>query len=607
MDKLINALNTNFDFLDFLYVQYKIPNKKEDNFFFNAEYSEKKDEIDLDFIIQNQNKFNWETLCYNHYVPWLENLIDTNYDKIDWFRISKNQKIKWNEKLLNKYWDNLLINSIISNSTMFWDEKLVRFIISKHQKDSTKIFWLEKFSTVKNIEWNLQMIMDFPTSNWVRGVVGANTLKLSFEDLITNKKLLPKELLQHLQVSEYLFWTIEMISEFKELLNFQTLSKSKNVNWSNELILSFCKELDFEIMSSNKSIPIDKFIINEFKNRWNFNSLSYNSNVKWSVELLKDFISDFDLNIVLQHNVTGINEKFIHTFRDCFDWGKGCSNYIYNPAQISRYPHIPISVQTLVEKATNWETGFCQPYWDEKGPYESEWHKFSSNKFLTSLHLEKFEDKLSWGIISSNEYLTITTELLLKHSDKWIWAKVLNREDFKSEHFFAIHQYLNFDILIANKHVIFKILEFYKNTIFTHIKDNVEIVSDFRHSLRSPNYRHYNEYENEAKQLLKVKRELITQQCKRAISEHGEINNYDERYGIDAQKKVFYDKIHYWLREYFNVFEEISHVNDSFERERGYTPEREIQFFFNKYLMAEEDFKKNYFEVYKSYKESNNI
>ena len=50
---------------------------------------------------------------------------------------------------------------------------------------------------------------------------------------------------------------------------------------------------------------------------------------------------------------------------------------------------------------------------------------------------------------------------------------------------------------------------------------------------------------------------------------------------------------------HFKVFEEISHVSDSFERKRGYTPEREIQIFFDLYLKAEKDFKKNYFDIYK--------
>ncbi|WP_319502492.1 hypothetical protein [uncultured Draconibacterium sp.] len=599
MEKIITALKTNFDLLDFLYVHYKIPNKKEDNFFFDAEYIENKDDVDLEYIKLHSNEFNWETLCYNYHTPDLEDLIDTNYKEINWFKISDNPKIIWTERLLNKYWEVIYVNSIISHSQMYWDEKLVRFIISKHDKDSTKIFWLEKFAIISNIEWNLKMILDFPTSYWIREVINTNTLKLSFEDLRKYKNKLNSEIFKYLQVSSNLLWTIEEIQEFKELLNFQILSKSKNVDWSNELILIFYEKLDFELMSKNQSISIDEFIINKFKKLWNFKSLSSNSNVKWSVELLKAFVSEFDLNMALQFDVIGIDDVFIHEHRDYIDWGTGCGNYIYSPAPIARYNHIPISVQTLSEKATNWEVGHCKPYWDEKGPYEGEWHQFSSNKYLTPLHLEKFAEKLSWDLISCNEFISITNELLLKHSDKWIWSKVLSRNDFKLEHFYAIHQYLNFEILSAHRLKIFEILEPDKNAVYTHIKDNVEVVGDFRHSLRTPNYRHYSDYENDAKQLFKVKREIITKQCERANSEHSEIKKYDERYGIDAQDAVYYDKIHYWLRKYFKVFEEISHVSDSYKRERGYTPEREIQIFFDLYLKAEEDFKKNYFDIYK--------
>lgn len=199
---------------------------------------------------------------------------------------------------------------------------------------------------------------------------------------------------------------------------------------------------------------------------------------------------------------------------------------------------------------------------------------------------------MSWDVISSNEHFQITCDLLIKFSNRWDWPKVLNRNDFKLEHFYAIHQYLNFEILSAHSLKIFKILESNKNAIFTHIKDNVDRGWDWGLSLRTPNYRHYSDLENIAKQLFKVKREFITKQCEIANSEFAEIKKYDEQHQNSSQS-------HYWLRKYFKVFEEISHVSDSFEREIRNTPEREIQIFFSLYLNAEEDFKKNYFDVFK--------
>lgn len=602
MENIINALSTNFDLLDFLYVQYKIPNKNEDNFFFNAEYIEKKADVDLEYIKLHPNEFNWETLCYNYYTPWHEDLIDTHFNKIDWFRISKNPKIIWDERLLNKYWDKIWLGCIISHSPMFWDEKLVQFVLSKSEEESTKIFWLQKFSVINNIKWSLKMIIDFPTSYWIREVVEAKTLEFSFEDLKKYKEQLNKDIFKYLQVSSNLLWTNETIQEFKELLNFQILSKSNNVDWSNKIISTFEKLLDFKELSKNQIIPLDDLIIKKYAIRWDFDSLSSNSGVKWNLDLIKSYINKIDLNKVLQFTIVGVDEKFIHEYRDYITWGTGCGSYSYKPAPISRYKHIPIGVHTLIEKATEWEVGgYVKPYWTEKesDAREGEWHQFSSNKFLTPLHLETFAEKLSWDFISSNEYLTITNEILLKFSDKWNWPKVLNRSDFKLEHFYEIHQFLNFEILNAYSFKIFELLEPEKNIIFTHIKDNVEVVGDFRHSLRSPNYRYYSDYEDDARQLFKVKRELITKLCERANSEQAEIKKYDERYGIDSQEAVYYDKIHYWLRKYFKVFEEISNVSDSFERERGYTPEREIQIFFSLYLNAEEDFKKNYFDVFK--------
>lgn len=599
MENTIKAISTNFDLLDFFYVHYKIPNKNDKNFFFNAEYIEKKDDVELAYIKLHPNEFTWETLCYEYYTPDFKELVDKHHKEINWFRLSYNPKIIWDERLLNKYWGEIYVNSIISHSQMYWNEKLVRFVLSKNEKDSTKIFWLEKFSIISNIEWNLKMIIDFPTSYWIRDVIEAKTLEISFEDLKIYKKELNKDIFAFLQVSSNLLWTKDKIIEFKELLSFHTLSKSKNVDWSNKLISTFEKLLDFKALSKNQTIQLDDVIIKKFEDRWDFDSLSSHSGIRWNLGLLKTYINKFDLNKVLQFSILDIDEEFIHEYSNYIDWGTGCGNYIYSPAPIAHYIHIPISVQTLSEKATNWAVGYCKPYWDEKGPYEGEWHQFSLNKFLTPLHLETFAEKLSWDLISCNEFIVITNELLLTYSNKWNWSKVLNRNDFKLEHFYTIHKYLNFEILNAHSLKILKILESDKNAIFTHIKNNVEVANDFRHSLRTPNSRHYSDYQDGIYILSKQKRAFLAKQCERANSEHTEIKKYDERYEINDQEAVYYDKIHYWLRKYFKVFDEISYISDSLERERGYAPEREIQLFFTLYCKSEEEFKKNYFDVYK--------
>jgi hypothetical protein len=594
MENMINALSTNFDLLDFLYVQYKIPNKKEDNFFFDAEYIEKKDNEVLEYIKLHPNEFKWETLCYYYSVPWLEDLIDKHFNEIDWLYLSKNPKIIWSERLINKYWDKIWFGCIISYSATLWNEKLVRFALSITDEESTKIFWIQKFSQINNIQWSLKMILDLPTSYWIREVLTAKTLEYTFEDLKKYKKRLNKDIFGYLQVSSNLFWTNETILEFGELLDFHVLSISKNVDWSSEIISNFDKYLNFEGLSKNQSIPLDDIIIKKYELKWDFDYLNSHSGVKWNLDLIKSFINKINLNKVLRFTIVGVDENFIHEYRDYIYWGTGCGNYTYNPAPVANYTHIPINVNTLIEKATDWEVGYCKPYWEEKGDYEGEWHQFSSNQFLTALHLETFAEKLSWDLISSNEYLTITTEMLLKFSDKWDWPKVLNRSDFKLEHFYAIHQYLNFEILSAQSFKVFEILKPTKDTIFTHIKDNVEIAGDFRYSLRTPNYTYYRE-DDEGRQLLfTAKRLFLTEKCKKAADELTEINN--ER---NEDDKRYYHRIHYWLREYFKVFDKISYVSDSLERESGYTREREIQLFFALYLEAEEDFKKNYFDVYK--------
>lgn len=599
MDKIIKALHSNYDLLDYFCVQFEIPNKKEGNIFFNAKYIEEKHELDLDYINLHPDQFSWEQLCYDYHVPWLENLIDTHQDKINWSKLSQNKAIVWNEKLLTKYWNNLYIGFIISHSRTHWNEDLVRFFISKIENDSSKILWLQDFANISNIDWSLQMILDFPTSYWIRAINEANTLQISFEDLKRSKGRLRKNVFRYLQENPNFIWTIEMILEFEEFLNFEILSKSKNVDWSDKLIARFCDVLDFELMSKNQSIQISEGIVKKFQDRWNFQNLSSNPSVKWSVDLIKDYIDRFDLNEVLQYNILGVNDEFIAECKEFIFWGNGCGNYTYTSAKIARYNHVPIGVETLIEKAINWEVGYCQPYWDEKGPYEGEWHYFSNNQYLTPLHLEVFEDKLSWELISSNEHIPLTKEILIKHSAKFIWSKVLARNDFKLEHFYSICQYLNYDMLYANSNVLVKLLQQDKNVIYTYLKKNVEVAGEFRHSLRSTRYKRYSDFDDDDMQIKKFKRELILKQCKRANDEYSKINRNDDSYDYQDQDKAYFNRIYNWLREYYKVIDLISYITSSFARELGHTPEKDIQKFFHTYNLVEEEFKKNYFKVYK--------
>lgn len=598
MEDYKKALSTNFDLFDFLYVHFRSSNNKEDNFFFNAEIIENLDDIDkidLDFIKLHPKEFSWETLCYYYDTPWFENLIDTNYNKVDWFRVMQNPKIIWNEHLLNKYWEKLYINAIISYSGMFWNEYLVRFIISKHDKDSTKIFWLEKFAIIKNIIWNLKMILDFPTSYWISNVVKANTLEVNFEDLKNYKNQLNNHVFQYLQVSITLLWQIETILEFKEFLSFHTLSKSKNVEWSNKLISTFEEYLDFEELSKNTAIPLNDIIIKKYGDRWNFNSLSSHHGVKWNLDLIKIFIKKIDLNKILQFPIDDVNEDFIEKYKNNIDWGEGCSNYLYYPSQIAYYNHIPISVITLKEKATNWEVGdYVSPYWSEKINHPGEWHGFSYNNFLTFEHLEEFHEKLSWEVLSSNEYLTITNEMLTKFSEEWNWSIVINRKDFKLEHFYAIHKYLDFDFLNVNSQIILELLKPDKNEIFTHLKSKLDNINNFKYSLRDIFYGNYDVNKEHFKKINQIKKDFLVKRCKSAICEFNEFNNENDK----VDKKRHYNRLHYWLHANFKLYNEITSFPEPLKKTMSYTSVSEFHEFYYLYVNSEYEFKNNYFEIF---------
>ena len=440
------------------------------------------------------------------------------------------------------------------------------------------------------------MIIDFPTSYWIREVIKVKTLELSFEDLRKHKKQLNKNVFYYLQDSSYLLWIKETIIELKELINFQNLSKSKNVDWSNKIISNFEKLLDFKELSKNQSIILDDTIIKKYEIRWDFDSFSSHSGVKWNLGLIKTFINKFDLNKVLQFPIEGINEDFINEYRNYIDWGEGCNNYTYSPAPIAGYNHISISVDTLNEKATNWEVGeYVKPYWSERRYELGEWHRYSSNEFLTAKHLETFVEKLSWDLISSNEFITITNQLLLKFSDKWNWSIVLNRNDFKLEHFYTIYQYLDYDFLSVNSRKIFELLEPDKNKIFTHIKGKLDNINNFNYSLRGHFFGNDMGDTEHYKLIRQIEKEYLVKRCKSAVFDFKEFNN--DKNNVD--RKRHYKRLHYWLHKYFRLYNEISSFPGSLKKTMAYPQYRDFDDFYYLYINSESDFKKNYFDVYK--------
>lgn len=661
MDEVFNKIIKNYDLLKLLYEHYQNDwrydssrsqisvNKKDE------QGNDIPDELDTKIIWNRSliekysNYFDWYLLSQNNSIPWDEYLFDKFSYKLDtkeWINICKNPLIKWNKRLLNKYWDKILVNVIISYSPIFWSEELVRFVISKHLKAETKIFWLDKFSVISNIEWTLKMIIDFPTSSWLSRVISGKSLKYSFEILRTHKEELTKDVFVYFQYSDTLIWSQYWIKVFKELINFDSLSNSTNVVWSDDLISNFKDELNFNNLSNNNSIKfsdkliskhqekwdfkllskhpniqfseglIKKFenrwdfnelsknsnikfseaLIKKFENKWDFKELSYNESVKWNLNLIRTYIDKIDLNIVLQSPIDGIDETFIDEYKDYIKWKSDSHDYTdgYEAVPISSCNHLKIPVKVLLDKATRWKSGPSNTgYWSkQRWPEPGEWHLFSSNWFLSYDHLMEFQYVISWDIISSNEHLKLTEEIINEFNFELNWTNIINRSNFNLDDFFLIQKYLSVEFLNEYKGKIITLLKDDKDTVVNLFESEFERYDIFRYNglreIRRMGLK--SEYERKKSDFLNnANREFAEKLCEEAVLN---LPNIKKNSFEDSQYKILQ-----WLRDNFELFDDLSYVTKDFEREvsMSYVHNNTVRNFVYTYLEYENKYKRNVF------------
>lgn len=590
MEDIKKALDSNYDLLDFFHNQYSLSNHTSDQFFYKAKYSTNKLKLPHNYTYMIPDKYKWEIKIYKYFDTEFECIVDKNYNKIDWLRLSSNPTIVWNKNLLHKYFGKLWMNCVIEYSITFWSDDLVRFIIQKYDEESSKVFVLQKFAIITNIEWNLSMIVEFPTSYWIREIIQKNTITFSFEDLKIYEKKLTNNIFLYLQVSKNLLWTYNHILYFQNLLDFKILSKSSNVIWTNEIIIKFHQQFDFQELSKNFTIPIDFFILDKFEIKWNFRLLSSHPKVEWDVKLLERFSDKIDLNTVLIFNIEGVDAEFIDNYKHLIRWDKMGGNRHCAPTPISTYPHIEIKLPLLIKNSTKWDLGYVTNNWTEKTE-PGEWYYFSSNHFITTEHLEIFADKLWWDEISANEYITLTPDTLIKFADRWYWNILLNRQDFSLEHFYVIHHYLNFDLLNSFKEKIFTLLAPEKDLIYSYIRDKKPYLNDdWIRLLRSSKKKYRKEERDYSTLAYNYEKDFLIKECTYAIDE---IKMYKPLQLTNQLE--YYRCTHGWLRNYLTIYEKISKLSESLEREviQGYV--REINNFFSFYKQIEAEFKMNYF------------
>jgi hypothetical protein len=234
--------------------------------------------LGVDFIRKNAEVLNWEGISKNPKLPWSIELIDEFAQRWEWKLLSENlansTDSKLFEQLLEKYGHLLSWNQICSGTA------LTPSLAQKHDK---YIDW-NWLSGNPSFAWNIEFLERYKSQiDW-----------LIFSDLFCCKV----NLWDRISV-------LDFMSAFRDYINWNFLSNS-----------------DF--------ISIIPEMLEEFEDKWDWNSISYHPNICWTEELVARFghniTSFFDFSLKTTHVWSCLGEQEFKKFvRANPDFGESVS------------------------------------------------------------------------------------------------------------------------------------------------------------------------------------------------------------------------------------------------------------------------------------------
>jgi hypothetical protein len=386
----------------------------------------------------------------NKKIKWNSEFIDHYYDIISWEDLALNPSVPWDINLYNKYKDKVPVigwnynkYGLIDNKGIFWKEGFINAIIDNCDNDFTKERYIDEFSKIFNIEWNLNLLCKYWGIISLHQIFIYNRLSITFEDLNFFKDKL-KELGIFTEIAKYrnLKWDIEQIRQFEDYIDFEKFSNATNINWTEDIFKCYINKWDFNEISKNECFCWSMDLLNQYKDKWDLKSISNIKSFPWTESLIEENIEHLEFSTIVENISSFISGDFIDKYKNLINWkgnSRKCgSRYLYFAAGISKNPNIEINIETLKLIKDKWATGDSSDGSEDPG----EWHFYSSNKYINDGHLYEFADKLSWDILSKREDFDWTIELLVKFSKYWKWEFIVENK--------AIEQ----RILIPNLNVI---------------------------------------------------------------------------------------------------------------------------------------------------------
>ena len=347
--------------------------------------------------------FDYYSLMNNEFIDWDIKLIDVLNDKIDWTAVWKIKNISLDFEFFKKFDNQIDYSTIHSSKNIKWDDNLLADFGDKFDW-STSLITREPLSTIANLRRFKDKL------NW--SIVSQ---RINFE---SNENL---------------------IEEFAENWDWKKLSSNMNLPLSVEFIQKHIENINFDELSQN---PAALPLIYKYPkaHSWNWDKVILNRAIIYSDDSYKFFLNYFTKNLQLNHDVHPFFKKnslypflfklfksqnndisyfLSNDFVKYFAWENLCKfcNTKLPLAFIEKYKD-KLNFKEEAFIRNNQEIITTEFILANPDLFNSE-HSSFYYLLLTIEFLNKYDGKLDWNKLSSNEKLDWNWEYIETHFDKF--------------------------------------------------------------------------------------------------------------------------------------------------------------------------------------------
>ena len=205
----------------------------------------------------------------------------------------------------------------------------------------------------------------------------------------------------------------ELFEQEKEKESWILISENEGVNWTTDFINHNKDNLDWKALSFNYSLGWSPVLIRQYESYWDWHALSYIiadkrffRNVHLD-KLLNRYKEKIDWNVICLG--TNLKDYHLEIFSDVIDWNALSSN--------NKFCWSESVVNVYIDKI-NWKI-FTECLVTVETP------SLVQNAFRKKV-LSLYEQKLDFGILSSNESLNFTPQIIEMYKKRWNWAEIIN-------------------------------------------------------------------------------------------------------------------------------------------------------------------------------------